>query len=46
MDKNLESCDINDGKITPNFKVESGSRQGGLIPAYILILVLEVIFKS
>ena len=46
MDKNLESCVISYGKTTPNFKVEGGSRQGDLIPAYILILVLEVIFKS
>ena len=42
--KNQESCIINGGTTTKYFKLEKGTRQGDQIPAYLFILVLEIIF--
>ena len=43
--KNHESCIINSGNTTKCFKLEKGTRQGDPISAYLLILVLEIIFQ-
>ena len=42
--KNQKSCIINGGNITKYFKLEKGARQGDPIPAYLFILVLEIVF--
>ena len=42
--RNQESCIINGGTTTKYFKLEKGARQGDPIPAYLFILVLEIIF--
>ena len=42
--RNQESCIINGGATTKYFKLEKGARQGNPIPAYLFILVLEIIF--
>ena len=43
--KNPEPCVINDGKTTPYFKLERGTRKGDPISAYLFIIALEVIFS-
>ena len=40
-----ESCVINGGKTTPYFMLETGTRQGDPISAYIFFLALEVVFS-
>ena len=42
--KNKESCIINCGKNTKYFKLKKRTRQGDPISAYLLILVLEIVF--
>ena len=42
--KNQESCIINGGITTNYFKLERGARQGDPIPAYLFILLLQVVF--
>ena len=42
--KNQESFIINSGKTTKYFKLERGARQGHLISAYLIILVLQIFF--
>ena len=42
--KNQESCTINGGKTTKDFKLERGARQGDPISTYLLILALEIFF--
>ena len=41
-----ESCIINGGNITRNFKLEKGTRQGDPISGYLFILVLEIVLLS
>ena len=43
--KNQKSCIINGGNTTKYFKLENDTRQGDPISAYLLILVLEIIFQ-
>ena len=42
---NQESCVINGGKTSKYFKLERGTQQGDPIPAYLFIIVLEVVFQ-
>ena len=42
--RNQESYIISGGTTTKYFKLEKGARQGDPIPAYLFILVLEIIF--
>ena len=42
--KNQESCIINGGQTTNYFKLESGTKQGDPLSAYLFILVLEIAF--
>ena len=42
--KNQKSCIINGGNTTKYFKLENDTRQGDPISAYLLILVLEILF--
>ena len=43
--KNPESCIIiNGGKTTPYFKLETGTKQGDPISAYLFIIDLDVVF--
>ena len=43
--KNQESCVINAGKTSKYFFLQRGARQGNPVSAYLLILVLEVVFS-
>ena len=45
LSKNPESCVINSGKTTPNFKLERGTRQGDPISAHLFIIALKVVFS-
>ena len=49
MDKtilnNQESCIINGGITTKYFKLDTGTRQGDPISAYLFVLVLEIVFN-
>ena len=42
---NQESCVINGGKTSKYFKLERGTQQGDPIPAYLFVIVLEVVFQ-
>ena len=42
---NHESCIINGGITTNYFKSDKSTRQGDPIPAYLFILVLEIVFN-
>ena len=42
--QNRESCIINGGTTTNQFKLEKGAKQGEPISAYLFILVLEIVF--
>ena len=42
---NPEPCVINDGKTTPYFKLERGTRKGDPISAYLFSIALEVVFS-
>ena len=42
--QNRESCIINEGTTTNQFKLEKGTKQGEPISAYFFILVLEIVF--
>ena len=42
---NQESCVINGGKTSKYFKLESGTRQGDPISAYLFIIALEAVFR-
>ena len=42
--QNQESCIKNDGTTTSYFKLEKYTRQGDPISAYLLILILEIVF--
>ena len=44
LTKNSESCVINNGKATPCFKLERGTRQADPISTYLFVLALEVVF--
>ena len=43
--KNQESCVIKGGKTSKYFKLERGTWQGDPISTYLLIIVLEVVFR-
>ena len=45
LSKNPESCVINSGKTTLNFKLERGTRQGDPVSAHLFIIDLEVVFS-
>ena len=42
--QNQESCVSNGGTTTIHFKFERGTREGGLISAYLFIFVSEIVF--
>ena len=42
--KNGQNCVMNNGKSTGYFNLKRGTRQGDPLPAYLFILVLEVLF--
>ena len=42
---NQESCIINGGITTKYFKLDTGTRQGDPISAYLFVLVLEIVFN-